>query len=490
MTDPVIPSEARLWAGEAEESGPGRPGSAFAGPPASGARFLDFGRRGAASARNDLLFDHPVLTMPQRCSEHSCALPTILVRALGLSALLLIAAASHLAAATPAERVLDEMIGVVDDLERRVPHITTIAEDAAERLVRGGQIYLAGDPGLVAELYGRAGGLCGARRLNVKEPLPALGENDVVLFSDAGGPGRLPTVEAWTALGKIPALLVAFAAETHPFLNDLRPANASAIPVAIGTDSRVARLPSGGRVIPLAGPAIATAQWAFVAELIGACRRRGKQLAIYLSIHLDEGRRRYRRTKGLLFEPDMEPEPVEKGQFARAFLGHVRGALTAVRKEELPRIRTAGAWIRTAREEDRRVLRQLHGHLPPHEARREGDPPCFTDTVRPPLGEKGARWMREHLRKGEVYLLVGYQQNEDAMSAAANALGARTIFLTSLPPAAQRAADPLHLTVNPHWPLTDGCLALPGYDVKACPLSAILGLSVYSAIAAEAVVGP
>ncbi len=406
-----------------------------------------------------------------------------------LSVLPILIAASHLAGAGPAEQVLDGMLQVADDLERRVPHITTLAEDAAERLVNGGEVYLAGDPGIVAELYGRAGGLCGVRRLETRKPLPALGENDVVLFAGTGGPDRDTAGEAWTALSPTQALLVVFAAEKHPFLNDLRPADASAVPVAIGTDSRVVRLPLGKRVILLAAPAIATAQWAFVAELIGACRRRGKQLAVYLSIHLDKGRRRYKRTKGLLFEPGVEPAPVEKGQFARAFLGHVRGALTAVRKEELPRIRTAGTWIRAARQQECRVLRQLHGHLPPHEARRRGDPPCFTDTVHPPLGEKGVRWMREHLRKGDVYLLVGYQQNQDAMSAAANALGARTIFLTSLPPSAERAADPRHLTVNPHWPLTDGCLDLPGYDVKACPLSAILGLSVYYAIAAEAVVG-
>ncbi|MGO8747567.1 MAG: hypothetical protein ACLQNE_16465 [Thermoguttaceae bacterium] len=46
--------------------------------------------------------------------------------------------------------------------------------------------------------------------------------------------------------------------------------------------------------------------------------------------------------------------------------------------------------------------------------------------------------------------------------------------------------DPMHVYVNPHWPRSDGCLELLGYDVKACPLSAIVGLTCYYAICGEA----
>ena len=44
----------------------------------------------------------------------------------------------------------------------------------------------------------------------------------------------------------------------------------------------------------------------------------------------------------------------------------------------------------------------------------------------------------------------------------------------------------MHVYVDPHWPVSDGCLELSGYDVKACPLSAILGLTCYYAICGEA----
>lgn len=72
------------------------------------------------------------------------------------------------------------------------------------------------------------------------------------------------------------------------------------------------------------------------------------------------------------------------------------------------------------------------------------------------------------------------------MAAAAHERGARTIFLTSTPPGPEQRNSPRHLYIDPHWPLSDGCLELVGYDVKACPLSAILNMSCYWAICAEA----
>jgi hypothetical protein len=65
-------------------------------------------------------------------------------------------------------------------------------------------------------------------------------------------------------------------------------------------------------------------------------------------------------------------------------------------------------------------------------------------------------------------------------------LGVRTIFLTSRGPGAELAVSPRRLYINPHWPATDACLDLPGYDVKACPLSCIMNLTCYYAICAEA----
>jgi hypothetical protein len=194
--------------------------------------------------------------------------------------------------------------------------------------------------------------------------------------------------------------------------------------VDIPCDSRTATLSSGERQIPLAPPAIATAQWTFTAELIGAARRQQKQLAIYLSIALDEGRQRYQRTRDLLVEPDLHPEPVTRGMYAREYLAQVRRGLEGIRKDEIPNIRKAARWIKEARQGGHQAVRNLVGHLPPAEVGLPGDVTFFAAISRA-TGEEGVKWVRENLKAGDVYVFLGYQENEDAMAAAANALGAK-----------------------------------------------------------------
>jgi len=407
--------------------------------------------------------------------------------AISLSGLLLMASAAF---AGPAEDYVTVQLVVVSDLEARLNEVATIADLAAKRLVAGGQLYLAGEPGMVAELNVRAGGLCGAKAYPDAKKQPTAA--DVVLFSRYW-PTRKPPPHHWTELAATQALVV-LVTPGKATLRSAPPENVLVIPVAnapggsmLGDGPEDIVIPRGPRTY---AQALAIAQWTFVAELLGAGRRQGKQLAVYLSIHLDPGGKRFARTHGLMFEPDLRPEPVPRGEYAKAFLGHVRTALEAVQRDEAGKIRQAAAWLREARAAGHKVVRHLHGHLPPAEVGLPGDPASlFTDTVTGEVGAKGAEWIRKNLGQGDVYLLVAYQQNEDAMAAAANALGARTIFLTSLPPSPEQAKNPLHLYINPHWPLTDACLDLSGYDVKACPLSAIMGMTAFSALCAEALAG-
>ncbi len=386
------------------------------------------------------------------------------------------------AAAGPAERYIEAQLRVVRSLDANREAIADVADEAAQRLLAGGQIHLAGEIGMMAELAGRAGGLCGAKMLSLPKGRPTVGPNDLVLLSDYGTPGKLETNLEQLAATK--ALVIVFASAENPRLRRPLAAHLRAIPVEIPLDSRLLVLPSGERLIPAASPAIATAEWTFVAELLGACRRQHKQLAVYLSIWLDPERRRYNRTKGLLFEPDLRPATVARGHYAHAFLTSANQSIEAVRSEELASIRQAAAWLRETVAAHRQIVRTLQGHLPEVEAGSGGEGHYFTKTVA--FGnEQGQKWIRENLHEGDVYLFLGYQENEDARAAAINAVGARTIFFTSAAPSAQQAMNPRHRYVNPHWPRSDACLDLPGYDVKACPLSGILGLTCYYAICGE-----
>ena len=277
--------------------------------------------------------------------------------------------------------------------------------------------------------------------------MPKFQTGDVVLYSDYGLPKK-PANHGWSELTASGVLVVAFASSNSPILQSPLPANVRPIPVDIPYDSRMVETASGQRLIPTAPPAIALAEWTFTAELIGACRRQNRQLAIYLSIFLDEGQRRLKRTAGLMFEPDLRPAPVVRGQYAREFLAKVRTALTAVRTDEMAKIHRAAQWLREASAAQRKIVRNFIGHLPPLEAGKPGDVAFFAQRV-VGTGVDGAAWIRNNLHQGDVYLFLGYQQNEDAMAAAANALGVRTIFITSRRPGRQAAASPRHLRSIP-----------------------------------------
>lgn len=382
-----------------------------------------------------------------------------------------------------AERYIDAQLQVVRSIETKLDFIADVADESAARLIAGGNIYLAGEPGMVAELLGRAGGLCAAKALALEKPLPLLTRNDIVLLSDYGATGKLAA--ALEKLKSADALVIVFTSFENPLARQSPSANLRFVPVDIPMDSFIVRLPGRDSLIPTVSPAITTAEWTFVAELLGACRRQHKQLAIYLSIFLDEGRARFNRTKGLMFEPDFRPEPVPRGQFAQTFLSRVRQSLEAIRGGEMENLRKAAVWFREATAARNQIVRSMMGHLPPIEAGIRGDVNFFTHTALL-TGEKGGAWIRENLHDGDLALFLSYQ-NEDALTASANALGARTIALTSASPGSEQARNPRHLYINPHWPIPDGCLELAGYDVKACPLSTILNMTCYYAIVGEVV---
>jgi uncharacterized phosphosugar-binding protein len=381
-----------------------------------------------------------------------------------------------------AERYIEAQLKVVRTLEASVDAIAGIADESATRLVAGGNLYLSGEPGMISELFSRAGGLSGAKGLPLDQPLPALGRNDVILVGDYGTPGKL--ADTLKKLGS-EALVIGFVSAEHPLRRAPVAANVRIVPVDIPLDSRMLQPAGGEPLMPLAPPALATAQWTYVAELLGACRRQGRQLGIYLSTFIDFTRTRYERTRGMLFEPNLRPSAVPRGEYARTFLGHARLSLEMIRTRELSHLRQAAAWVREANAAGRQVTRSLIGHLPPIEAGHYGDAKLFAKTQQL-AGEKGVAWVKENVRSGDVILFVAYR-DDDAVTVAANALGARTIALTSVAPGIEQSRSARHLHVNQHWPVNDAVLELEGYDVKACPLSLIVTWSCYQIVVGEAV---
>lgn len=118
-----------------------------------------------------------------------------------------------------AERYLDAELRALASVEGQLQRIADAAEVSAARLLAGGNIYLAGERGMIAELSGRAGGLCAAKRLSLDGPV-TLATGDVVLLSDYGTPGKLTA--ALEKLTPSKALVIVFASAEQPALKSIQ----------------------------------------------------------------------------------------------------------------------------------------------------------------------------------------------------------------------------------------------------------------------------
>ena len=158
------------------------------------------------------------------------------VMALVCAAVMLLQSPCPCVAAGPAEQYILAQLQVVRALERRTDLLVATAEETASRLLQGGTIQLAGEPGMVAELLGRAGGLSAAKALDLDRPLPPLAR-DVVLWSDYGGAKK--TDHGLARLAESGALVIAFAsAENLSLGSSLRP-GVRLIPLDIPGDGRL-----------------------------------------------------------------------------------------------------------------------------------------------------------------------------------------------------------------------------------------------------------
>ena len=307
----------------------------------------------------------------------------------------------------PAQQYLGTQLREVRSLQTRVEQIARIADESASRLLAGGRIYAAGQPGSISELVGRAGGLCGIQSLSCDKPPASLGAGDVVLVADYGD-GKTKTV----AMAEKGPLVVIFAPAGSPLVREPSAATCGRLRSTFLPTTPPERAMTAGRLLPAAAPAVATAQWAFTAELIAACRRRHRQLAVYLSIHLDPGLQRFaRKPENLLFEPQVRPEPVAEGRYARQFLGQVGDALQTVEAGELTKIHRAGPIDPPG--EGRRASGGPPSRRTPAAARTgpAGRSDCSTALSKAD-GEAAVKWVRENLHPGDVYLLLGYQRTK------------------------------------------------------------------------------
>ena len=338
------------------------------------------------------------------------------------------------------ERVAKALELARTDIGPMVP----VAEKAATLLADGGKLYAAGQPSLVSEITGRAGGLMMIKPLATTPPAPG----DVVLHTPE------PGVEIPEALRNTKALVVVFGA-----------------PVA---DQNWPAFPNHAAETKLS-PTLANAipAWLFTGELVGALTRLGKMPVIYETIGAYGGYSRMAKYKSgeVAFHDDLTVPPCAAGIVANGYVDAVTAMLHRIGKEERAGLDQAGAWVREARKNNGQLFMYSMGHLFPDEVGKTDIGKVFHSAgwnagFRVPHPE-------DSYHDGDLAVHIGYQHPADTLLRAARPAGARVVYV-SLFADRDFTHDDGVTWIDPMWNWSDACVPLEGYDIPLLPASGIV----------------
>ena len=314
----------------------------------------------------------------------------------------------QLAAETaPSAAYLDRLLDSTTRIVQNLPNVTAAAEAAADNILAGGKLWLAGDKAFIYEGLGRAGGMMTARSLSSGDQLS---QGDVVLLGSLTGHDAAATT-ILQAAADASALVIFFAPQNlpgdHIFLDAFTsPADdASALPII--------------------SPALAANLWTFTGELVAALTRRGKMPPMYQSVLVPGGRDRNAANSGQQWDAQQVP-PVAVGVLGRTYLARLANIMRRLRATQLANFAAAGRMAAAARRAGNTVWYGCLGHMLPMQSGMPGNP----DIAQPVPGNRVDNLPRV-LKPGDVVLYVGYYEPNGPWVSATHNAGARIVTVVS-----------------------------------------------------------
>ncbi len=372
----------------------------------------------------------------------------------------------------PVSAYIERLSAGLDESDTKMAEITASAEKAAKMLVTGGNIYVDGSqPGFISEALGRAGGLIALKSADGPGDSPT--QNDVVIMAMTRiTPRDTRQIAVYKADGAYVAV----------FCSAGTLENLSAEPNAAVTYSGPeVFLPNpqadNPAVLPVDSVMNVINMWAWTGELAGACTRLGKMPAMYQSHLLPGGKERTAELKHSMFHENLEISPVKPGVLGKAYIYKIRKSIHLFSNTQRKKLSAAADMLRPG-VAGRIPLLLSTGHMfPAHfEDRRTrqifqykrvpaNQPPTFS------------------LAQNQPVLYLGYQYTDGEMLRAAKQNNCEFVYISS----DKRNADicPECVYLNPYWPISDGCVRVPGYDVPVLPASGVMNAAVYWSLMAE-----
>lgn len=369
------------------------------------------------------------------------------IRTLALVVLATCCAQRLLAAPLEEDSYLSCLGKTITSAGSNLPAITKSAEQAAGDFLFGGNLWAAGrQADFISEACGRAGGLMSITPLGKQSPT----NRDVILFAV---PGQLDAddsqlVERWQKLG---ARVIPFDSPAGVFKNQF----------PLDTVANVCEL------------------WTWTGEFVAACTRLGKMPVLYQSYGLPGGPERGKKYQGKKVHDDLTIQPIAPGVLGRAYLDQVGTMLAAIEKSQMPKILQAAKWWRETTSNSTTIL--VTGHMFPRHALDPRTVPCGKFVAAPAWEDKE---LLDPASPPQFVLHLGYQFAPQKLVDRAKASTVKLVYSTVQPAQPPEPASNV-LYLDPGWPLTDGCVRVPGYDVSILPASGVIQAAIYWSIMAE-----
>ena len=326
--------------------------------------------------------------------------------------------------------------------------ITNSAAKAAAEYLSGGNIWAAGrQADFISEACGRAGGLMAIAPLGGRVP----GPRDIILYAVPGAlqQDELKMLDQWREKG---ATVIQFSSPAGVF-GDHFPVDTVANVVDLwtwtgGIRSRMHAVGANAGSLP---------------ELWPARRPRARK-------EISRGRR---------FHDDLSVKPIAPGVLGREYLDQVQRMLAKINATQMPKILQAAKWWSDVPKASATTL--FTGHMFPRHAQ---DPRAvqFSDFAAVPAGEDKGLLDAGHPPR--FVLCLGYQFAPRKLLDQAKALGVKLVYSDVEPAQPPEPASNI-LYIDPAWPLADGCVTVPGYDVPILPASGVVQAAIYWTIASE-----
>ena len=379
-------------------------------------------------------------------------------------------------APSAAAKYLDALVTKLAEAEARLPEITKLAEQLAERHLRGGMI---GFPWigstLEQELIGRSGGLThiGFDRPWTKERTAEEKANDAMIFAwdDAPKAGDLKRLQDGKAKG---LFVLGFGARKSPLLAE----HVAACDAWIdsGENDRA------GRTIHFTN---AVNGWLFTGELVAALTRRGKMPIMMKSGMMLDGAAWNTRYAGAQFHDDVTVPPVAPGELGRRYLERIRYMLARLRNTELAHLQKMAANINAELRAGKKTVVASMGHMGMNFIGRFDD---ALWAVNNEVSDGLESQMKSYDKSpdGALVLRLGYVGLHRELHALFQRKQQSVMLIAAENPRAEFAIPAgYELRVDPGFAFGDACVSIPGYPLPILPPSGVLQVAAYECINVE-----